>query len=128
MGEGAVPPVLQMEALVNQSFAPGTTTPILNGQAMPNGIIPYFAEDVSFVLDQLASINTADPQGILTGKLDLAHTGIFGMSLGGAVGAEACLKDPRIKACLIEDVAMPADVVQRACNSQHCLLQDQKLR
>jgi len=35
------------------------------------------------------------------------------MSLGGMVGAEACLRDPRIKACLIEDVAMTADVVQQ---------------
>lgn len=112
IGEGAVPPVPQMELLINQSFAPATTTPTLNGQAMPNGIIPYFAQDVSFVLDQLVFLNTTDPQGILTGKLDLVHTGIFGISLGGAVGAEACVKDPRIKACLIEDVAMPADVVQ----------------
>jgi len=102
-----------MQPLVHQSFSPLEPAPLLNGQAMPNGIIPYFAEDVSFTLDQLALVNTTDPLGILTGKLDLAHMGTFGMSLGGTVGAESCLKDPRIKACLIEDVAMTADVVAK---------------
>jgi hypothetical protein len=38
---------------------------------------------------------------------------VFGISLGGTVSAEACLKDPRLKACLIEDVAMTATVVQQ---------------
>ena len=109
-----VPPVNNvMQPLVHQSFSPVEPAPLLNGQAMPNGIIPYFAQDVSFTLDQLALVNTTDPLGILTGKLDLAHMGVFGMSLGGTVGAEACLKDPRIKACLIEDVAMTADVVSK---------------
>lgn len=102
-----------MQPLIHQSLSPAEIAPLLNGQAMPEGIIPYFAQDVSFSLDQLASINTVDPQGILTGKLDLQRVGAFGMSLGGMVGAEACLKDPRIKACLIEDVAITADVVQK---------------
>jgi predicted dienelactone hydrolase len=102
-----------MQPLIHQSFSPAETVPQLNGQAMPIGIIPYFGQDVSFTLDQLASTNIADPKNILTGKLDLQHTGVFGMSLGGTVGAEACLKDPRLKACLIEDVAMTADVVQK---------------
>jgi predicted dienelactone hydrolase len=102
-----------MQPLIHQSFSPSETVPQLNGQAMPIGIIPYFAQDVSFTLNQLASINTTDPKNILTGKLDLQHIGVFGISLGGAVGAEACLKDLRIKACLIEDVAMTANVVQK---------------
>lgn len=101
-----------MQPLIHQSFSPSETIPQLNGQAMPIGIIPYFAQDVSFTLDQLDSINTTDPKNILTDKLDLQHIGVFGMSLGGAVGAETCLKDPRIKACLIEDVTMTANVVQ----------------
>ena len=101
-----------MQPLVHQSLSPAKITPQLNGQAMPDGIIPYFEQDVSFALDQLDSIDTADPKGILTEKLDLRQVGVFGMSLGGMVGAEACLKDLRIKACLIEDVAITADVVQ----------------
>jgi predicted dienelactone hydrolase len=102
-----------MQPLIHQSYSPIEPAPLLNGHAMPNGIVPYFAADVSFVLDRLASLNAADPKGILTGRMDLTHTGLFGMSLGGTVGAEACLKDPRIKACLIEDVAMTADVVSK---------------
>lgn len=103
----------QVNALVNQSLSPEANAPQFNGQTFKDGIIPYFAQDISFTLDQLAALNTADPKRILTGKLDLQHTGIFGMSLGGMVGAEACLKDPRLKACLIIDVAMTADVVQQ---------------
>ena len=113
MGEQSIPSVSQMQVLIDQSLSPAESAPQLNGQTLKDGIIPYFAQDVSFTLDQLASINNSDPKSILTGKLDLKHTGMFGMSLGGMVGAEACSKDPRFRACLIEDVAMTADVVQK---------------
>jgi predicted dienelactone hydrolase len=103
----------QIETLINQSLSPAQQAPQFNGQAFKDGIIPYFAQDVSFTLDQLASLNRRDPKGILTGKLDLEHTGMFGMSLGGMMAGEACLKDTRLKACLMIDVAMTADVVQQ---------------
>lgn len=74
--------------------------------------IPYLAQDVSFTLDQLAALNRVDPNGILTGRLDLQRTGMFGVSLGGAITAEASKLDPRIRAALMMDVFMPADVVQ----------------
>jgi predicted dienelactone hydrolase len=82
-----------------------------------DSFIPYLAQDVSFTLDQLASINRLDPNAILTGRLDLQRTGMFGLSLGGEVTAEACHLDPRLKTCLSMDVWMPADVVQ-ACLRQ----------
>jgi predicted dienelactone hydrolase len=75
-------------------------------------VIPYLAQDVSFTLDQLAALNQADPNGLLTGRLDLQHEGIFGVSLGGIVTGEACRLDSRLRACLDMDAAMPADVVQ----------------
>jgi predicted dienelactone hydrolase len=75
------------------------------------GIVPYLAGDASFTLDQLVRIERADPYGILTGRLDLARTGIVGLSLGGEVTAEACHLDSRFRACLPMDVWMPADVV-----------------
>ena len=75
----------QIQSLVNQSLSPAERAPQLFGQTFKDGVIPYFAQDVSFTLDQLAVLNTKDPQGILTGKLDLAHTGMFGVSLGGMV-------------------------------------------
>jgi hypothetical protein len=77
-----------------------------------DGFIPYLAQDVSFTLDQLATINRSDPRGILTGRLDLQRAGMFGVSLGGEVTVEACRLDPRLKACLSMDVWMPADIVQ----------------
>ena len=75
-------------------------------------VIPYLAQDVIFTLDRLATVNQADPNGILTRRLDLQRAGVFGVSLGGAVSAEACRLEPRLRACLVMDVFMPADVVQ----------------
>ncbi len=103
----------QINLLIDQSLAPLEKAPQFNGRPFKDGIIPYFAQDVSFTLDQLAALNTTDPKNILTGKLDLQHTGVFGMSLGGIVSAEACLKEPRLQACLIMDAAMTAAVVQQ---------------
>lgn len=53
----------QMDPLTRQSVSPAEKAPYLNGQAFSDGIIPYFAKDVPFTLDQLASLNTADPDG-----------------------------------------------------------------
>ncbi|MCE7984419.1 MAG: carboxylic ester hydrolase [Caldilinea sp. CFX5] len=75
-------------------------------------VFPYLAQDVSFTLDQLAALNQADPNGILTGRLDLQRVGVFGVSLGGIATGEACRLEPRVRACLVLDAAMPVDVVQ----------------
>ena len=98
--------------LVGQSIIPVETAPILNGHAFAAGIISYLAQDISFTLDQLAVLNQADPNGILRGRLDLQRAGIFGMSLGGIVGGEACRLDVRLRAFVVEDAPLPADVVK----------------
>ncbi|MEU7988958.1 hypothetical protein AB0B56_29250 [Streptosporangium canum] len=98
--------------LISQSWTPRPDAPTLQGEALPDGIIPYFAQDVSFALDRLAGLNEADPDGILTGRLDLERAGVFGISWGGATGAEACANDQRLKACFIMDVQMTAHVVR----------------
>lgn len=100
-----------MEPLTQQSINPVENAPVLNGRSFKEGIIPYFAGDVSFALDQLVLVSGSDK--LLRGKLDLERVGVFGVSFGGIVGAEACLRDPRLKACLVMDVFMPADVVQQ---------------
>lgn len=82
------------------------------GPKFQDTVIPYLARDVSFTLDQLAAMNRADPNKILTGHLNMARAGAFGVSLGGAVIAEACAKDARLQACLPIDAFMPADVVR----------------
>lgn len=105
--------VEQIRALVRPSYIPQDRAPVLNGVALEGGsIIPYLAHDVSFTLDQLAAFNQADPNRILTGRLDLTRVGIFGVSLGGIVGGEVCQRDSRVRACLVMDAPMPTVVVQ----------------
>jgi predicted dienelactone hydrolase len=99
-----------MHPLIQQSVAARPTTPSLFDVAMPEGIVPYFAADVPFVLDQLTLLNATDPT--LGGRLDMGHVGIIGVSLGGINAAEACLNDMRLKACLMMDVFMSANVVR----------------
>ena len=74
--------------------------------------IPYLAQDAMFTLDQLVALNRADPNGILTGRLDLQRAGLFGMSMGAVVGGEACRLEPRLRAGLLMDAMMPAEVVR----------------
>jgi len=75
-----------------------------------SAIPPY--QDAVFTLHQLDSLNRADPNGILSGHLDTQRAGVFGVSLGGMVAAEACHLEPRLRACLVMEAQMPADVVQ----------------
>jgi len=76
-------------------------------------LFPYLAQDAVFTLDQLTALNQADPNGILTGRLDLQRAGLVAHSLGAIVGAEACRLEPRrLRACLLEDAFMPPDVVR----------------
>ncbi|WP_433731666.1 hypothetical protein ACQP2Y_23295 [Actinoplanes sp. CA-051413] len=67
-------------------------------------------------LDQPGVVTTVrlpgpDPHRILAGHLDLGRVGVFGVSLGGRIAAESCLRDARIKACLVMDDPVPAGVV-----------------
>jgi Platelet-activating factor acetylhydrolase, isoform II len=55
------------------------------------------ALDASFVLDTLEHLNGNDPEGLLTGSLDLHRVGILGFSLGGGTAAQACWRDRRFK-------------------------------
>ena len=105
-------PLDQMIPLIHQSYSPSGIAPTFNGRAFANGIVPYLAQDVSFTLNQLAALNQSDPNAILTGRLNLQQAGTFGMSLGAIVGAEACRVEPRLRACLLMDAAMPVDVVK----------------
>ena len=86
--------------------------PRMSDRQFQDRVLPFLTQDVSFTLNQLAAINRADPIGVLTGRLDLDRAGIFGVSLGGAVAAQACLDDRRLRACLPMDVYMPANVVR----------------
>jgi hypothetical protein len=102
----------QVKLLIRPSLGLVEQAPVLNGRAFPDGIIPYLAQDARFALDRLADLNRADPHGLLAGRLDLQRTGLIGVSLGGIAGAEACRLDGRLRACLIMEAPMPADVVR----------------
>ncbi len=109
----------QFQATVRPSYMPVGADPMRTDVLLPNGgqlhdrsIIPYLAQDVVFTLDQLAALNRADPNGILSGKLDLQRVGVFGVSLGGIVVGEACRLDSRLRACLVMDAPMSIDVVK----------------
>ena len=104
-------------ATVGPSYLPGEPDPTHQGAQLPNGralkdnsIVPYLAKDVVFTLDQLALLNRFDPNGILTGKLDLQRVDAFGVSLGGIVVGEACRLDPRLRAGLVMDAPMSTDL------------------
>ncbi len=84
--------------------------PRMSERRFMDSVIPDLARDASFALDRLAILDRTDP--VLAGRLDLQRAGMFGLSLGGAVTAQACLQDPRLKACLPMDVFMPEEVVR----------------
>jgi dienelactone hydrolase len=63
-----------------------------------------WAADMSFVLDQLTMLDR-DRGSVFFGKLDLAHVGAVGHSIGGRAVGRACQLERRIKACVNEDGA-----------------------
>lgn len=102
----------KMKPLIHQSHSPDEQAPTLNGQTFEKGIVPFLAQDVTFVINRLAALNESDPNSILVGRLDLQHVGAFGISLGGIVVSESCRLDSRLRACLVMDAPMSTDVVK----------------
>ncbi|MGW3352913.1 alpha/beta hydrolase family protein [Nonomuraea rubra] len=102
----------RMSALIEQSLTPAATPPVLHGRAFPEGLIPHLARDVPFALDRLNDLDRADPRRVLTGRLDVARAGVFGVSLGGIVAPLAANLEPRLRAGLVMDARMTADVVR----------------
>ena len=102
----------EMQKLVHQSLEDLPVIPKLNGVEMKEGIIPYFAQDISFAIDCLEKINNKDSLAILTNVIDTNKIGVMGVSLGGIVVAEAATKDNRIKACLIMESPMSKNVMK----------------
>ena len=106
-------PIQQMQSLIRPSYMESQDKAVLNGVELnESSIIPYLTQDVIFVLNQLIDLNRSDPNKILNDHLDMYHVGAFGISLGGIVVGEACLLEPRLKACIMMDAPMPTDVVQ----------------
>ena len=85
-------------------------TPDMNGVPLPGGIVPFLSADLRFVLDRLETLDREDV--VLAGHLDLQRAGVFGVSLGGYLGPEACRLDRRLRACLVADAGQTAAVVR----------------
>lgn len=62
--------------------------------------------DTRFVLDRLEQWNGSDQTSRFFGRVDLRHIGMFGHSFGGAVTAEVCRVDPRVRAGVSMDGSM----------------------
>jgi dienelactone hydrolase len=78
--------------------------------ALLDGVVPYLADDVRFVIRRLATLDS-DVDEPLHGRLDLDHVGMFGVSLGGVIAAEACVREPALTAVLSLDAYVPQDAL-----------------
>lgn len=92
--------------LAVQADPDGRHAPAVRREVMPEGIIPFLAEDASAALDMMESLGASDP--LLAGHLDTERAGIFGISLGGYTAGEAARRDERFRACLVADAGQRA--------------------
>lgn len=61
-------------------------------------MIEVWVKDAQFVLDQFEKLNKQDPQGLLTGKINVDKIGMLGHSFGGAATIQTLYADQRLKA------------------------------
>ena len=89
-----------------------------NPDTLPDGLPPLddlqaardlgtqWAEDLSFVLDQLTTLQLGSNQNEWQDKLDLTRVGAFGHSTGAGAAIEFCFRDSRCSATLPLDPFM----------------------
>src|ERR1700730_14543499 len=77
-----------------------------------NKLLTAWTGDIAFVLDRLERLNTSDPSGKFTGRLDMTRVGVFGHSFGGAQAAQFCSQDSRCKAGIDVDGSLHGSVIQ----------------
>jgi pimeloyl-ACP methyl ester carboxylesterase len=75
--------------------------------------VRIWSEDQIFVMDQLELLNTDDPEGMFTGRLDLERLGVFGQSMGGGTASLTCSVDQRCKAFVSGDAAFMGDAAEQ---------------
>ena len=84
--------------------------------------------DQRFVLDQLALLNAGTLDTRFTGKMDLQHIGMTGVSLGGGAIVWTCQIDARCVAGLAQDgwyEPMPADLAAQPLQQPFMFLQSE---
>lgn len=90
--------------------------------------VRHRADDASSIVDAIKAINAGDPNRRFTGRLDISRIGIFGFSFGGAVAAEAAIRDKRFKAALNIDGAHFAEAVQYGIDAPYMLMLSDETR
>ncbi|HZC44188.1 MAG TPA: hypothetical protein VE195_08440, partial [Acidobacteriaceae bacterium] len=81
------------------------------------------AGDDALVLNTLAAANI-NPRSPWFGRVDANNAGAFGHSFGGAVSAQICYQDPRVKAALNEDGWMFGDTSTYGLDKPYMLMDD----
>jgi predicted dienelactone hydrolase len=84
-----------------------------------------WAEDIGFVLDELAKLNSGS--GFLAGTLDLQRVGIMGFSKGGAAAGQFCVTDARCGAGINLTGFMYGDIVDRNLAQPFMFLNEEEL-
>jgi predicted dienelactone hydrolase len=79
--------------------------------------------DDVLVLNALAAANL-DPRSPWFHRVDANDAGAFGHSFGGAVAAEVCYQDTRVKAALNEDGWMFGEVATRGLDKPYMVMND----
>ena len=77
-----------------------------------NRFLTVWTSDIGYVLGRLGQLNTSDPSGKFTGRLDMTRVGVFGHSFGGAQAAQFCSQDARCKAGIDVDGSLHGSVIQ----------------
>ena len=88
------------------------SAPPVEAKIMLDRLVKVWAADNIFVMNQLQTLNAADPAGRFTGRLDLNAMGVMGHSFGGASAAQTCRLDRRCKAGVNLDGSPYGDVIQ----------------
>jgi Platelet-activating factor acetylhydrolase, isoform II len=83
-----------------------------DAERLINKLLPMWTSDTKFVVSKLAQLNTSDPAGRFTNRLDMQRVGMFGHSFGGATALQFCHEDIRCKAGIDIDGAPFGSVVQ----------------
>ncbi len=105
-------------AAINHTYGAARTVLLDGTVALPTystgleDAINIWSVDQIFVMDQLEALNTDDPDGMFTGRIDLERIGVMGHSLGASAATMTCFVDARCKALANSDGGALGDVIE----------------